>query len=226
MIEELYNEYQKLAKQSFQNITIHEDHDNKNILWNNDLYLSPSIRYGHIQYFKDENGRLELMHSVFYPSFFKPLPIFGFDVIALGGKVTGIFCDFTKTPFQIEALSRALKDLNHKYKDYVRVLPEWANFFSEDFVCISPVGLDEKELIKDFTDIFRCFIGYGNWEDYTGKYNKMEDVKQSINTQNFYSLNQRKNDKTSKALAAYIGQEKARNFIDNVMFPVYREDTF
>ena len=225
MIENLYNEYQKLAKQSFQNIPLHGNHDNKDIIWNNDLYLSPSIRYGHVEYFKAE-GRVEVLHTVFYPSFFKPLPIFGFDIIALGGKVTGLFCDFTRAPFTIEALSRSLKDLNHKYKDNIRTLPEWANFFSEDFVCINPKGLDEKELVEDFLGIFRCFIGYSNWEDYTGKYNKMEEVKQSINSQNFYSLNQRKNDKTSKALAVYIGEEKARDFIDNVLFPVYREDTF
>jgi hypothetical protein len=169
---------------------------------------------------------VEVLHAVFYPSFFKPIPIFGFDIIALGGKVTGLFCDFTRAPFTIEALARSLKDLNHKYKDNIRTLPEWANFFSEDFVCINPKGLDEKELIQDFSGIFRCFIGYSNWEDYTGKYNKMEDVKQSINTQNFYSLNQRKNDKTSKALAAYIGEEKSKEFIETVLFPVYRENTF
>ena len=225
MIESIYNEYQKLAKQSFQNIPIEEKHDNKSIIWNNDLYLSPSIRYGHIQYFKEE-GRLELLHAVFYPSFFKPIPIFGFDVIALGGKVTGIFCDFTRAPFTIEALARSLKDLNHKYKDNIRKLPEWANFFSEDFVCINPTGLNEKELIEDFSGIFRCFIGYSNWEDYTGKYNKMKDVKMSIECQNSYSINQRKNDKTSKALTAYIGEEKAKEFIETVLFPVYREYTF
>jgi len=225
MIETLYNEYQKLAKQSFQNIQLHNNHDNKNIIWHNDLYLSPSVRYGHIEHFKAE-GRVEVLHTVFYPSFFKPIPIFGFDVIALGGKVTGIFCDFTRAPFQIEALSRSLKDLKNKYKDNIRTIPEWANFFSEDFVCINPNGLNEKELIEDFSGIFRCFIGYSNWEDYTGKYNKMEDVKMSIECQNKYSINQRKNDKTSKALTAYIGEEKAKEFIENVLFPVYREYTF
>jgi Ferredoxin-dependent bilin reductase len=225
MIEKIYNEYQKLSKQSFQNITLHPNHDRNDIVWYNDLYLSPSIRYGHVEYFKAE-GRVEVLHAVFYPSFFKPIPIFGFDIIALGGKVTGLFCDFTRAPFTIEALSRSLKDLNHKYKENIRTLPEWANFFSEDFVCINPNGLDEKQLIEDFTGIFRCFIGYSNWEDYTGKYNSMDDVKLSINTQNFYSLNQRKNDKTSKALSAYIGEEKAKEFIENVLFPVYRENTF
>jgi len=225
MIETLYNEYQKLAKQSFQNITLHPNHSNEEIIWYNDLYMSPSIRYGHIEYFKVE-GRVEVLHTVFYPSFFKPIPIFGFDVIALGGKVTGIFCDFTRAPFTIEALSRSLKDLKHKYKDNIRKLPEWANFFSEDFVCINPSGLNEKELIEDFSGIFRCFIGYSNWEDYTGKYNKMEDVKMSIGSQNSYSINQRKNDKTSKALAAYIGEEKAKEFIETVLFPVYRHNNF
>jgi hypothetical protein len=125
-----------------------------------------------------------------------------------------------------KGVNKFMANAADKYKDNIRTLPEWANFFSEDFVCINPNGLNEKELIEDFSGIFRCFIGYSNWEDYTGKYNKMEDVKQSINTQNFYSLNQRKNDKTSKALTAYIGDEKAKEFIETVLFPVYRQNNF
>jgi hypothetical protein len=54
----------------------------------------------------------------------------------------------------------------------------------------------------------------------------MEDVKMSIECQNSYSINQRKNDKTSKALTAYIGEEKSKEFIENVLFPIYREYTF
>jgi hypothetical protein len=48
----------------------------------------------------------------------------------------------------------------------------------------------------------------------------------SIECQNSYSINQRKNDKTSKALTAYIGDEKAKEFIETVLFPVYRENDF
>lgn len=225
MIEKIYEEYQKLAKQSFQNISLPSEYKDSSFVWNNDIYLSPSIRYGHIEYFK-EDKRIEILHCVFYPSYFKPIPIFGFDIIALGGKITGLFCDFTKSPFEIPSLKDKLKSLKQKYNDNIRPLPEWANFFSENFVCINPNGLDEKELIEDFSGIFRYFIGYSNWEDYTQQYNKIEDVKMSIESQNMYSINQRKNEKTSKALSAYIGEEKAKEFIENVLFPVYRENTF
>ena len=226
MIKELHDEYKKLADQSFQRFELHFQPDGSEIIWENNVYQSPSIRYGHLEHFRSPNGKVEVMHCVFFPSFFKPLPIFGFDIIALNETITGIFCDFTRAPFEIEALARSLKDLKHEYKDHLRTLPEWANFFSENFVCIRPDGLDQKKLIEDFLGIFRCFIGYSNWEDYTGKYNSMENVKTSINFQNNYSLNQRKNEKTSKALAAYIGEQKSKKFIEEILFPVYRHNTF
>ena len=58
-------------------------------------------------------------------------------------------------------------------------------------------------------------------QNFNGCYLEPEDVKKSILIQNDYSFNQRKNDKTSKALSAYIGAEKAREFIDTILFPVY-----
>jgi hypothetical protein len=35
-----------------------------------------------------------------------------------------------------------------------------------------------------------------------------------------YSLGQRKNQKTQKALAKYVGEEASLRFIENVLFPV------
>jgi phycocyanobilin:ferredoxin oxidoreductase len=225
MIKKLHDEYRRLANQSFQRFGLDQGKISEDVTWENDIYQSPSIRYGHLEYFRSPNGKIEVLHCVFFPSYFKPLPIFGFDIISLNDTVTGLFCDFTAPPmFEIEALSRSLKDLKHKYKDNLRTLPEWANFFSENFVCIRPDGLDENTLIEDFLGIFRCFIGYSNWRDYAVDFNNSSDTKFAIEFQNKYSINQRKNEKTSKALTAYIGEEKAKKFIEEILFPVFREN--
>lgn len=221
MIKKLHNEYRELSNLSCQRIKYNNSLKNDDIIWENDIYLNPSIRYGHLQYFKSGNDKIEIIHSVFYPSYFKKLPIFGFDVIALNNVITGIFCDFTDSPYECEELSLALKNLKEKYKPYSRELPPWATFFSDNFICINPKGLDESILIKDFVDIFKKYILFVEKLNFNGSCFFIEDIKKSIECQNNYSLNQRKNEKTSKALSAYIGANEAKEFMETILFPVY-----
>lgn len=222
MIKDLYIAHKEIADNFYQKIKYKSEiEDNEDIIWENNFYFNPSIRYGHLEYFKSINGKIEVLHCTFFPSYFKNISIYGFDVIALNNIVTGIFCDFTKCPYQNLILSVRLKELKDKYIKNERKLPEWANFFSENFICMSPKGLDQDVLIKEFTGLFMEYVNFVEDKNFNGCYLEPEDVKKSILIQNDYSFNQRKNDKTSKALSAYIGTDKAREFIDSVLFPVY-----
>jgi phycocyanobilin:ferredoxin oxidoreductase len=222
MIKELYNSHKQIADRFYQKIKYRSEIEyDEDIIWQNDFYFNPSIRYGHLEYFKSINGKIEVLHCTFFPSYFKNVPIYGFDVIALNNNVTGIFCDFTKCPYDNLILSLKLKELKTKYIENERKLPDWADFFSENFVCISPKGLDQNVLIKNFTRLFTDYVDFVENQNLNGCYLDTENVKKSISVQNSYSFNQRKNDKTSKALSAYIGAEKAREFIDTILFPVY-----
>jgi phycocyanobilin:ferredoxin oxidoreductase len=222
MIKELYNSHKEIADRYFQKIKYRSEiENNEDIIWENDFYFNPSIRYGHLEYFKSINGKIEVLHCTFFPSYFKNIPIYGFDVIALNNIVTGVFCDFTKCPYNNLILPVRLKELKVRYIENERKLPEWANFFSENFICINPKGLDQNVLIKEFTGLFMEYVNFVENQNFNDYYLESEDVKKSIAIQNDYSFNQRKNDKTSKALSAYIGAAKAREFIDTVLFPVY-----
>jgi hypothetical protein len=46
-----------------------------------------------------------------------------------------------------------------------------------------------------------------------------DDFKRNVETQNLYCIGQKKNQKTFKALAADIGQESAKKFLDEHTFP-------
>jgi hypothetical protein len=46
-----------------------------------------------------------------------------------------------------------------------------------------------------------------------------ERYKANIAKQNTYCIGQKKNDKTFKALVAEVGEETAKNFLHNYMFP-------
>jgi len=222
MIKNLHNELKSLSERSYQHINYKSEiENNEDIVWENDFYFNPSIRYGHLEYFKSVNGKIEVLHCTFFPSYFKNIPIYGFDVIALNNIVTGVFCDFTNCLYPVNDLTNKLKDLKQHYIENHRQLPEWANFFSENFISINTKGLDQDEMIKNFTNLFLDYVSFVETQNYNGIYLNSEEVKKSLIIQNDYSFNQRKNDKTYKALSAYIGASKARNFIDTILFPVY-----
>jgi hypothetical protein len=44
-------------------------------------------------------------------------------------------------------------------------------------------------------------------------------MKDHIKEQDHYSICQRKNTKTQKALAKYIGEAEAKRFIEDILFP-------
>jgi len=45
------------------------------------------------------------------------------------------------------------------------------------------------------------------------------NIRQNILNQDQYSLKQRQNPKTLGALSAFIGKDKAKEFVDKVLFP-------
>lgn len=222
MIKELYINHKTAVEKFYQNIKYRSEIENdEDIIWLNDFYFNPSIRYGHLEYFKSINGKIEVLHCTFFPSYFKNVPIYGFDVIALNNIVTGIFCDFTDCISNQPILTKKLKEIKQKYIKNHRQLPDWADFFSENFISINTKDLDQKDLVKTFSDLFLDYIDYVESQNFNGEYLNPKQVKNSISIQNNYSFNQRKNDKTYKALSAYIGQSQARSFIDTILFPVY-----
>ena len=133
----LHNELKNIFS-TFQNVNLNENTNLNGCKWDNNLFFSPSIRYGHLEYFCGSNDKIEVLHNVIYPCYFKAIPIFGFDVISLGGKITGIFLDFTPSPFDSADLRKLQETVKHELKDYSRSLPDWAKFFSPDFLALFP----------------------------------------------------------------------------------------
>jgi len=188
--------------------------------WLNHVYSSPSIRYGHLEYFKSHNDAIEVVHSVFFPSYYKALPIFGFDVIGLGGKVSGVFCDYTPAPYNDIFLQPAIQSVKERFNLLLRPLPEWIDFMSPDFLMITPKD-QYKEVEEACIMLFELYIGFAKAFDKNNKFLNWEETLLHIEGQNKYSLGQRKNSKTQKALAKYIGEEASRKFIDETLFPIY-----
>ena len=178
--------------------------------WDNQFfYGEPLFRHIHLEYYKTD--RICVLHANIFPSALVDFPILGFDLIAMGGKVTGLFFDFT----HINQIAPDLKDSLVAFKNTIkskhRALPEWANFFSEDFICVSP---DEDEL--DYL-LSGCKILIMNYFIHIDKL--IKKYQNNINIQNNYCIGQKKNNKTFKALSAEIGEDNAKDFLNNYLFP-------
>jgi phycocyanobilin:ferredoxin oxidoreductase len=188
--------------------------------WYNHIYSSPSVRYGHLEYFKSYNDAIEVVHCVFFPSYYKALPIFGYDAISLGGKITGVFCDYTPSPYHDMVLQSSISSIKDSLKDLQRDLPGWTEFFSPEFIAISPKEKYEESELKCIA-LFDLYIAITKEFDKNNKFLNWDETKTHIEGQNKYSIGQRKNSKTQKALAKYIGEDAAKDFIIKTLFPTY-----
>jgi hypothetical protein len=181
--------------------------------WLNYYYKSEIFRHIHLEFYKTD--KMCVLHSNIFPHPLLDMPILGFDMIAIGHKITGIFFDFTPTVTTSSALQHSLENLKKRYKSKQRDLPEWANFFSDNFYCVTP---DESEVPLLLEDIIR----------YTGHYLHMGETKKkeydlNMRTQNNYCLGQQKNDKTLKALAVEVGKDNAKLFMEKYLFPIFEK---
>lgn len=178
--------------------------------WLNYFYLSPILRHIHLEYYKTD--KICVLHANIFPISSIDIPILGFDMIALGNKITGLFFDYTPALTTFAKLEYDLDKLNTTYtKSTKRQLPEWANFFSDKFYCVEP---DQEELSNIFNDIKRSVQNYFNlYNDELLRYNL------KIKKQNMYCKGQKNNVKTLKALASEIGMNNAKIFLNEYLFP-------
>lgn len=177
--------------------------------WLNYYFESPIFRHIHLEYYKTD--KICALHSTILPNPLIDFPIYGFDMIALGDKITGLFFDITPTITKYKDFENLLSVLKQNIKSPARPLPEWATFFSNNFICISPLEHELDSLIgtiKNYTDSY-LQNGYLVKEKYI----------KNIELQNKYCQGQKKNEKTFKALTAEVGKENAQIFFDEYLFP-------
>lgn len=210
LIQEYFNELSLLFKEEFgdpkaEKLPFQKDtHE-----WLNYFYTSKVFRHIHLEYYKTD--KLCVLHSNIFPQPLVDMPILGFDMIAIGDKITGLFFDFTPTVTTSSILEHSLKKLKGRYNSVERKLPEWATFFSDDFYCVSPEPAELAAMMKDIIRYIEHYL-------YMGR-GLREEYEYNVHIQNAYCKGQQKNDKTFKALAAEIGPVDAKCFMTDYLFP-------
>ncbi len=204
-----YNEYLNQLANKFQQMVLKapnvRDVFTEDFGWVNHRYESSLFRLAHIERYWDKN--IEVLHFTTFPHKWSPEPIFGFDVIATKNMIAGCYMD----------LSPVLKDYPFDtgvdFKDR-KPLPEWATVFSDKFIMLKPISNDEFIRFCDWVlDKYDWYLNSLLWLERRG------DESSVIEKQNIYCSEAATNPRTFSARKAKIGEEKARYFMENILFP-------
>ena len=186
--------------------------------WENYRYENDRFRLAHVERYS--HSGLEVVHITCFPRENSKMPMFGFDVVGYQSdekqmsKISGVFMDWSPVMYE------------EKWHDTTwnkdRKLPVWATVFSKDFIAVRPTE-DEYEKIFE--------VGFDAFERWLDKLNSDEDLTESVSdietiikNQNTYCEHQASNKRTMGALTANIGEEKARHFMTEVLFPKIKTD--
>ncbi len=174
--------------------------------WENHRYESNHFRLAHVERYAD--GKIEVLHFTTFPHKWSPEPIFGFDVITTEKIITGAYMDLSPIlntyPFD-EGM-----DIGGR-----KPIPEWATVFSDRFIMIKPESDEEFIRFCDWVvDKYDWYLNSLLWLE-----KKTDDIEGVIEKQNIYCSVQASNPRTYSALKALIGEEKARYFMENILFP-------
>ena len=174
--------------------------------WENHRYESKHFRLAHVERYAD--GKIEVLHFTTFPHKWSPEPIFGFDVITTEKIITGAYMDLSPIlntyPFD-EGM-----DIGGR-----KPIPEWATVFSDRFIMIKPESDAEFIRFCDWVvDKYDWYLNSLLWLE-----KKTDDIEGVVEKQNIYCSVQASNPRTYSALKALIGEEKARYFMENILYP-------
>jgi phycocyanobilin:ferredoxin oxidoreductase len=171
--------------------------------WSNIRYISDSFRIAHIERYSDRG--LEVLHFTCFPHVHCGDPIFGFDIICTKDKPLAAFLDLSPVLYQPDWYMHY--DFKKEYP-----LPEWAeNIFSNYAVAVIP---QMEEVVPI------CNYAVESFEKYVKELNSFDDDPiEIVKIQNYYCDQQLRNERTFNVLKAKLGEERARYFMENILFP-------
>jgi len=181
--------------------------DTEDYGWTNNRYTSNLFRVAHIERYSDKN--LEVLHVTCFPTKYSSNPIYGFDIITVEKKCLAAFLDWSPV-IHDKLVYKCDTQFKTPYK-----LPEWtSSIFSKNAIAIVP-GEDEfKKICAEAMLSFLTYIGMLSMEEII-----VADPEAVIEGQNHYCDQQQKNERTFNVLKAKLGEERAKYFMSNILFP-------
>jgi phycocyanobilin:ferredoxin oxidoreductase len=184
----------------------------------NHCYQAPQFRKLHLELAQVSNG-LDILHCVMFPNPEYALPIFGSDLVGGRGVISAAIADLSPVNSDRslpESYQQALSALPELSFSQPRVLPEWADIFSEFCLFVRPVGEQEEEaFLQRVEDFLTVHCQLANLES---SLTSDLAIARTIAGQRYYCTKQQQNDKTRRVLEKSFGTEWADRYMTTMLF--------
>eukprot|EP01025_Chloroclados_australasicus_P058676 TRINITY_DN7392_c0_g1_i3.p1 TRINITY_DN7392_c0_g1~~TRINITY_DN7392_c0_g1_i3.p1 ORF type:complete len:313 (-),score=11.76 TRINITY_DN7392_c0_g1_i3:577-1515(-) len=192
------------------------------MLIENRFYYSSTFRKIHIEVAYRQDS-IWILHFMMYPNTNYQLPIFQFDVIESGGRVSFLAVDLgpVKTdrslPDGFEKIIKALLTQNQLEPTPRESLPEWGQqIFSELFLQMRPKNQDQVAGFQRYLiSLLKVYLYLSKSAPMLVDQDKIEEVRQC---HQHLCENHLKNIKTRRMLEASFGDDIADTYMSQVMF--------
>jgi hypothetical protein len=179
--------------------------------WENYIYKSDTFRWAHIERYFEPH--IMVLHITIFPHKNNTHPIFGFDLICYPKKeiIGAAFLDLSTTN------SNTVDWIQPKFSQPYN-LPEWASdIFSNKFIACIPTKDEYDILLEHAYELFDTTLTNLTKEEWRTNDTKL--IEEIAVNQNLYCDRQSKNERTFGALKSKVGEERARYFMENILFP-------
>lgn len=187
--------------------------------WYNKVYTNYKFRRAHIEVLdRTEKNNMWIMHVTVFPHLNDPSPIFGFDIVCTGKKVSGIFHDFSITTndehYMQKGFEGSVRGLSWKKE---RELPDWGKkIFSKSMIAAG--GISTEQELEQIINV--CLRNLDYYLANVGTVITLEPISAVREKQNYYCKCQKENPYPVRMLINFgLTKEQAENFVNNHLFP-------
>ena len=198
----------------FSNIICNKD--GKEFYITNEFHKARGFRKLHIEV-AEFSKRLKILHCVFFPDPKYDIPIFGMDLVKINELVSAAIVDLSpSSKNQNIKYDNLLPKIDKSIFESIREIPAWGDIFSDNVFFASLKNQNEKNAFCKIVDSYLLLLI--NLSKSASPDCNQEIIKERINYQKRYCVQQMKNEKTSLVLNSYFDKKWVDEYIKKVLF--------
>ncbi|KGG04521.1 Phycocyanobilin:ferredoxin oxidoreductase PcyA [Prochlorococcus marinus str. MIT 9321] len=182
----------------------------------NEFHKAKGFRKLHIEV-AEFSKNLKILHCVFFPDPKFDIPIFGMDLVKINDIVSAAIVDLSPASRnQGVKYEKSLSEVDKSSFTSLREIPNWGEIFSKNVFFASLKSTSEK---NDFCRVVKEYLTILIKLSKETKPDFKEDIiKERMDYQKNYCVQQMKNEKTSMVLLKYFDEKWVKKYIKTVLF--------
>ena len=181
----------------------------------NEFHKAKRFRKLHVEIAEFSNN-LKILHCVFFPDPFFNIPIFGLDLVKTKSVVSAAIVDLSPVSKSNSLIDEMLDDVKKDGFTMKREIPDWGDIFSRNVFFASLLNENEQNCFYNIVDQYLTILLDLNKELKPDL--DSESIKERIDFQRNYCIQQMKNEKTSLVLLKYFDKPWVERYIKEILF--------